>query len=208
MHEGNHAIPCSLVYLDQPLFLKFKIGEISPKNEFQNSKTKWFCTLFSCQRWGKNKKPFINCKKLYLLESKRIRTSEEARLWLPFDKSTIQNQWFSFHVFTQCGFYVFPFMIMCVVYQQKIFSSFIQRSFIIVNFPLATRLWRFFIYTLHHCFIFSLYTTNLGGHLVVEVEPKWVIMFKYHIQKTFMPNINFSSIIPIQMSTQFQHPSC
>jgi hypothetical protein len=39
MHEGNHAISYSLVYLNQPFFF-FLIGEISPKSEFQISKIK------------------------------------------------------------------------------------------------------------------------------------------------------------------------
>jgi hypothetical protein len=39
MHEGNHAIPCSLVYLKQPFFF-FKLAKFHKKSEFQISKIK------------------------------------------------------------------------------------------------------------------------------------------------------------------------
>ncbi len=64
MHEGNHAISYSLVYLNQPFFF-FLIGEISPKSEFQISKIKWFCTFLVAK--GEGKKTFYKLQKLHLL---------------------------------------------------------------------------------------------------------------------------------------------
>jgi len=38
MHEGNHAIPCSLVYLKQPFFYKKKLAKFHQKVNFKFQK--------------------------------------------------------------------------------------------------------------------------------------------------------------------------
>jgi hypothetical protein len=104
------------------------------------------------------------------LESKETPTSE-AWLWLLliiyYTKPMILIS-----CSTQCGFYVFPSWL-CVWSQTKIFNH-LFKIFHNCRFPFATILWSlsFILASLFHI---SLYT-NLW-HLVVEVQPKWVIMF-------------------------------
>jgi hypothetical protein len=60
MHEGNHAIPCSLVYLNQPFFIK-KLAKFHKKVNFKFKKLSDFAHFLVAKGEGE-KKPFINCK--------------------------------------------------------------------------------------------------------------------------------------------------